>query len=159
MHHVEWNRNKSDSDKRLSKKILSAVKRLRTYTAGNISSLSRSCDMLVHFPDIRLLSLKQAIYQRSHLYSATSFVSKVLRKYFFSELIWWWAQTVYYRNGLQDFFLKSPESFKYLQEMSPVCNEGCVVSAVGCRWCLGRVSLLIGGRRHCSRLYLDALLS
>ena len=41
------------------------------------------------------------------------------------------------------------------QEMSPVSNEGCVVSAAGCRWCLGRVPLLNGGRLNV-HLYLNS---
>ena len=43
------------------------------------------------------------------------------------------------------------------QEMSPVFNEGCVVSTTGCQWCLGRVPLLNEGRLHCSHPYLDVV--
>ena len=46
-----------------------------------------------------------------------------------------------------------------LQEMFPVCNVGCVVSAAGCRWCLGRVPLPAGDRLHFSRPYLDVVSS
>ena len=34
------------------------------------------------------------------------------------------------------------------QEIPPIGNEGCVVSAAGCRWGLGRVPLPTRGRRH-----------
>ena len=39
------------------------------------------------------------------------------------------------------------------QEMFPVGNEGCAVSAAGCPWCLGTVPLLSGSSRHCLHPY------
>ena len=51
------------------------------------------------------------------------------------------------------------EAIQVPQDMSPVYNESCVVSAAGCRWCLGRVPLLNGERLHCSHPYLDVAIA
>ena len=52
---------------------------------------------------------------------------------------------------------KKSSAIPVLQEMSPVCNKGCEISAAGCRWYLGSVPLPTGDRLHCSRPYLEAI--